>query len=103
MLPILFSKVLCLGVGGVALVGGVWWVLYERYFHPAWRKNRRLIRACKKAFEDGTYELVRIRQASHRKRPSGGGLLSPSPRSLRDAGILHVSDQRRGGNGTRFF
>jgi hypothetical protein len=46
---------------------------------------------------------VRIRQASHRKGPSGGGLLSPSPRSLRDAGILHVSDQRRGGNGTRFF
>jgi hypothetical protein len=33
---------------------------------------------------------VRIRQASHRKGPSGGGLLSPSPRSLRDAGILHV-------------
>lgn len=77
MLSILFSKVLWLGVGGVALVGGVWWILYERYFHPAWRKNRRLIRACRKAFKDGTYELVRIRRAPHGHGPSGADFYPP--------------------------
>lgn len=70
MVSILFSKVFWLGAGGVALIGGVWGVLYERYFHPSWRKDRHLIHACEKAFEDGTYELVRIWRAPLGHGPS---------------------------------
>lgn len=35
--------------------------LYERYLHRAWRKQRRLVRACEKAFDEGSYRLERLR------------------------------------------
>lgn len=76
MLSILFSKVLWLGIGAVLLFGGIGWVLYERYLHPTWRKDRRGVRACDKAFEQGTYELVRIHLGPY--GPSGADLL-PTP------------------------
>lgn len=77
MLSILFSKTLWLGIGVVALIVGTWWVFYERYLHPAWRKERRLIRACTKAFEDGTYEFVRVRRVPHGHGPSGADFYPP--------------------------
>lgn len=36
-------------------------VLYKRYLHPAWRKQRQLFRACEDAFGGGGYRLTRIR------------------------------------------
>lgn len=32
-----------------------------RYLHPAWRKERRVIRACERVFDEGGYKLVRVR------------------------------------------
>lgn len=56
----------------LALVG---WVLYEHYLHPAWRKQRRVVRACEKAFDDeNAYQLQRLRTSVG--RPSGADLLS---------------------------
>ena len=37
------------------------WFLYEYYLHPAWRKQRRVIRACEMAFTEGGYRLMRLR------------------------------------------
>lgn len=46
---------------GVFLLGLTGRFLYERYLHPAWRKERLVKRACEKAFEEETYVLVRLR------------------------------------------
>ncbi|MFB6273613.1 MAG: hypothetical protein ABEL51_12035 [Salinibacter sp.] len=40
------------------------WVLYEYYLHPAWRRQRRVRRACAKAFDEGDYQLERFRVSS---------------------------------------
>lgn len=37
------------------------WFQVVRRLHPALRRQRRVIRACEKAFDEGEYELVRIR------------------------------------------
>lgn len=63
-------------IGGAAICVGAY-VLYERYLHPAWRRQRRLVRACEKAFDETDYRLVRIRL--HPKGPSGMDLFSSSP------------------------
>ena len=33
------------------------WLLYKNYLHPSWRKQRRVLRACEEAFEEGDYRL----------------------------------------------
>lgn len=43
----------------VVLLGG--WILYDRYLHPAWRRQRRVLRVCEKAFEEGDYQVERFR------------------------------------------
>lgn len=45
---------------GTALIAAVG-ALYKHYLHPAWRRERRVLRACKKAFAEGEYRLTRIR------------------------------------------
>ena len=40
---------------------GIGWILYEQYMHPAWRKQRRVRRACEKAFEADEDRLERLR------------------------------------------
>lgn len=45
----------------MALAG---WSQLVRYLHPAWRKQRRVIRACENVFDEGEYRLVRIRISS---------------------------------------
>ena len=52
------------------------WFQVERSLHPSWRRQRRVIRACEKAFEEGEYRLVRIRLRSG--EPSLGDFL-PGP------------------------
>lgn len=47
--------------GALLLLGALIWMLYERFMHPAWRTERRLIRACEKAFEEDDYRLIRLR------------------------------------------
>ncbi len=51
----------------VWLLGGVLVILlgavYERYLHPAWRRERRVLRACEEAFKEGGYRLTRIQTA----------------------------------------
>lgn len=62
---------------GVLLLGLAGWVLYERYLHPAWRKQRRVIRACEKAFNEEDYQLERLRTSPD--DPSGMDLLPSLP------------------------
>ena len=45
------------GIVLIAVVG----VLYKHYLHPARRRERRVLRACEKAFAEGEYRLTRIR------------------------------------------
>ncbi len=52
------------------------WSRLLRALHPAWRKQRRVIRACEQAFGDDDYTLVRIR--IHIGEPSLADLL-PGP------------------------
>lgn len=33
---------------------------YKLYLHPSWRKERRVLQACNKAFEKGDYRLMRL-------------------------------------------
>jgi len=54
------------------LVGGGLYGLYGAYLHPAWRKERRIRRACEKAFGESGYRLVRLRL--HVGDPSGADL-----------------------------
>lgn len=61
----------------VAGLGAATHLLYRYYLHPAWRRQRRIIRACKNAFDEDGFRLVRIRL--HPKDPSGTDLLSFSP------------------------
>lgn len=63
-------------VGTAVGLGAATYLLYQYYLHPAWRRQRRIIRACKKAFDEGDYRLVRKRL--HPNGPSGTDLLSPS-------------------------
>jgi len=56
------------------LVGGGTYGLYGAYLHPAWRKERRIRRACEKAFGESGYRLVRLRL--HVAEPSGADLFS---------------------------
>jgi len=61
----------------LGLIVGAWWILYERHYHPSWQKERRVLRACSKAFGEGTYELVRIRRGHHGHVPSGADFYPP--------------------------
>ncbi len=62
---------------GVLVLGPVGWFLYERYLHPAWRRQRRVRRACAKAFDEGDYQLERFRVSPD--DPSAGDLFFISP------------------------
>lgn len=62
---------------GTVIVLGILYFLYEEYLHPAWRRQRRIIQACAKAFDEDDYRLVRIRL--HPSGPSGTDLLPSSP------------------------
>lgn len=62
---------------GVLVLGLIGWFVYERYLHPAWRRQRRIRRACAKAFDEGDYQLVRFRVSLD--EPSAGDLFSISP------------------------
>lgn len=53
------------------------WLLYKYYLHPAWRTERRVLRACAQAFAPGTYRLIRLRLKP--SDPSGADLLSVLP------------------------
>jgi len=64
-------------LGSALVLGGATHLLYQYYLHPAWRRQRRIVRACKKAFEGNGYRLVRIRLSPN--GPSGTDLLSSSP------------------------
>jgi len=77
MVSIFFSGTFWKVVGILGLLGGVWWILYERYFHPSWKKERRVLEACEKAFPDGEYEVVRIRRGHHGHVPSGVDFYPP--------------------------
>lgn len=44
-------------------------VVYSTYLHPAWRRQRRVRRACRQAFGDSDYTLVCVRL--HPRGPSG--------------------------------
>lgn len=59
---------------GVLLLGLLGLFLYERYWHPAWRKERRVIGACQKAFGADGYLLERLH--IHPVGPTGADLLS---------------------------
>lgn len=71
--------VLGVTVGGVALLVLLGGSLYARVLHPAWQKERRLIRACEVAFgeagegAEGRYRLERLHL--RRDGPSGADLL----------------------------
>lgn len=58
------------------LVGGGSYGLYKYYLHPAWRRERRVRRACEKAFR-GDYRLLRVRLRAD--DPSGGDLFLIGP------------------------
>jgi len=45
---------------------------YGFYLHPAWRRDRRVKRACAKAFDADAYRLVRLRL--RHEAPSGADL-----------------------------
>lgn len=47
-------------IGGIALIV-LLGILYEYALHPAWRKERRVVRACEEAFKEGQYRLTRLR------------------------------------------
>ena len=64
-------------VGTGALLTAGTYALYQYYLHPAWRRQRRIIQACEKAFDGDGFRLVRIRL--HPQGPSGTDLLSFSP------------------------
>lgn len=51
--------------------------VYGAYLHPAWRRQRRVCRACQKAFPEGNYTLLRIRLSLH--SPSGLDALAVGP------------------------
>lgn len=70
------SVSLWMTAAGVLVLGLVGWFVYEWYLHPAWRKERRVIRACEKAFDEGTYQLERLHTSF--EEPSGADLLSPT-------------------------
>ena len=76
-MSILFSGSFLKAAGIVGLVVGMWWILYERYFHPSWKKERRILEACEKAFPDDGYELVRIRRGHYGHSPSGADFYPP--------------------------
>lgn len=53
---------LWIAAAGILLLVLVGWMLYEHYLHPAWRKQRRVMRTCEKAFDDeSAYRLERLR------------------------------------------
>ena len=64
-------------VGTAILLGVGTYILYQYVLHPTWRRQRRVVRACKKAFDENGYRLVRIRL--NPSGPSGTDLLSFSP------------------------
>lgn len=43
--------------------------VYGAYLHPAWRRQRRVCRACRQAFPEGNYTLLRIHLTT--RSPSG--------------------------------
>ena len=47
------------GAGAFLLLAG--WLLYVYRLHPARRRERRVVHACRKAFGDEDYELIRFR------------------------------------------
>lgn len=61
----------------VLALGLLGWFVYERYLHPAWRRQRRVRRACAKAFDEGEYQLECFRVSLG--DPSAGDLFSISP------------------------
>lgn len=60
---------------GIIALGLLAWAVYERYLHPAWRRQRRVSRACQDAFGEKKYRLERLRLTG--KRPTASDLLSP--------------------------
>lgn len=64
-------------LGTAFVLGGAAYLLYQYYLHPAWRRQRRIVRACRKAFEGNDYRLVRIHLGPD--GPSGTDLFSSSP------------------------
>lgn len=64
-------------VGTAIVLGTAAYLVYEHYLHPAWRRQRRITQACKKAFNEKDYRLVRIRLTPN--GPSGMDLFSSSP------------------------
>lgn len=69
---------------------------YGLYMHPAWRRQRRIQRACAEAFREMPYTLVRFRIRGH--APSGKDLLPNLASYL--ASLLQVSVKDAGG---RYF
>lgn len=57
----LFSATLLIVATSVVLLALGMRFLYEHYLHPAWRRQRRVLSACEKAFDEGTYRLKRLR------------------------------------------
>jgi hypothetical protein len=74
--PLPFPLPLWLIAVGALLALGVWFV-YEHYLHPAWRRQRRVLRACEKAFDDKEYQLERFRVSPD--DPSIADLFPASP------------------------
>lgn len=70
-------KLLLLSAAGVLLLGAITYVLYGSLLHPAWRRERRLRRACEKAFGETGYRLVRLRLRVD--DPSGADLFAALP------------------------
>lgn len=71
----LLSWVVVAAVG----LGAATYLLYQYYLHPAWRRQRKIMQACRNAFGAENYRLVRIRL--HPSGPSGMDLFSFSPSS----------------------
>jgi hypothetical protein len=66
----LFSWAVVTTVG----LGAATCLLYQFYLHPAWRRQRKIMKACRSAFGAENYRLVRIRL--HPSGPSGMDLFS---------------------------
>lgn len=67
-----------IAAAGILLLVLVGWMLYEHYLHPAWWKQRRVIRACEKAFDDeSAYRLERL--CTSPGEPSGADLFFALP------------------------